>query len=56
MINIPLLCRFGLHLRVKSITLRGGEGPDEAAKILECTRCGTSGWKWCDGSTTWKKL
>ena len=44
------------HPSVRSTTLRGGAGPDNAAESLDCNICGATGWKWLDGSESWRPV
>ena len=50
------LCQAGRHKVCVVRVLKGGEGPDEASKEIECARPGCKAWGWiyCDGDVSWR--
>jgi hypothetical protein len=40
----------GGHKVIVVRTLKGGDGPDDAAAEIACSRCSATGWRYCDGS------
>jgi hypothetical protein len=48
-------CVEGDHVPETVEVLKGGAGPDGAAEQVTCARgCGAWGWRWCDGSVSWR--
>jgi hypothetical protein len=42
------------HRNVEKRVLKGGDGPDDAAEALTCNDCGVWGWRYCDGTVSWR--
>jgi len=47
------LCSHGWHSARVIRVMCGGEGPDDSDALIECSRCGIRGWRWCGGKITW---
>lgn len=46
------LCDRDIHWTFNIKTLVGGEGPDDAGWIVECSWCHRQGWKYCNGDVS----